>query len=97
VLARYSVAMVTEAEPSDSGGISTMTVANYRIYEIDPANHVTDDYSVVCRSDTAALAMASNGADNRAAAVDVWEGDRHVVRLDPVTPWNRLRRQWTSS
>jgi hypothetical protein len=72
-----------------------MTLANYRIYEIDATNRVMDDYSVMCRSDTAALAMASNGAESRAAAVDVWEGDRHVARLDPVTPWDRLRRQWT--
>jgi hypothetical protein len=74
-----------------------MTVAHYRIYEVDPADKVMDDYSVICRSDTAALAMASNGADTRAAAVDVWEGERHVARLDPVTPWHRLRRQWTSN
>jgi hypothetical protein len=32
---------------------------------------------------------------NRAAAVDVWESERHVARFDPVTPWQRLRRQWT--
>jgi hypothetical protein len=71
-----------------------MTVAHYRIYEPDPANQIMDGYSIMCRSDTAALAMASNGAENRAAAVDVWESERHVARLDPVTPWHRLRRQW---
>jgi hypothetical protein len=47
-----------------------MTVAHYRmIYELDPADQIMDGYSVMCRSDTAALAMASNGAENRAAAV----------------------------
>ena len=70
-----------------------MTVAHYRIYELDPADQIMDGYSVMCRSDTAALAMASNGAENRAAAVDVWESERHV---DPVTPWHQLRRQWTN-
>ena len=70
-----------------------MTVPRYRIYELDPADQIKDGYSVVCRSDTAALAMASNGAENRAAAVDVWESERHVARLDPVTPWHRLRRE----
>jgi hypothetical protein len=73
----------------------SMTVAHYRVYELDHADHILDGYSVMCRSDTAALAMASKGAENRAAAVGVWENRRHVGRLDPVTPWERLRRQWT--
>jgi hypothetical protein len=72
-----------------------MTVAHYRIYELDHTDRIMDGYSVMCRSDTAALAMASNGAENRAAAVEVWESERHVARLNPVTHWHRLRRQWT--
>ena len=72
-----------------------MTVMQYRIYELNSADRVVDDYSVMCRSDAAALAMASKGAENRAAAVEVWERTRHVARLDPVTPWELLRRQWT--
>jgi hypothetical protein len=71
-----------------------MTVAHYRINELDAADRVVDGYSVMCRSDTAALAMASKGAENRAAAVEVWEDTRHVARLDPVSPWHRLRSQW---
>ena len=71
-----------------------MTVGQYRIYELDPAGQIVDRYAVVCRSDTAALAMASNGAENQAAAVEVWEGSRRVARLDPVTPWERLRCHW---
>ena len=58
-----------------------MTVAHYRINELDAADRVVDGYSVMCRSDTAALAMASKGAENRAAAVEVWEDTRHVARL----------------
>ena len=72
-----------------------MSMAHYRIYELDPADQIMDGYSVMCRSDTAALAMASNCAENRAAAVEVWESERQVARLDRVTPWHRLRRQWT--
>ena len=53
-----------------------------------------DGYSVMCRSDAAPLAMANKGAEDRAAAVEVWENTRHVARLDPVTPWRRLRSQW---
>jgi hypothetical protein len=62
-------------------------VVHYHIYELDPADRIVDDYSVMCRSDTAALAMAGTAAESRAAAVEVWED-----RLDPVTPWERLRR-----
>jgi hypothetical protein len=35
-----------------------MTVAHYRIYELGLADHVVEGYSVMCQSDTAALAMA---------------------------------------
>jgi hypothetical protein len=71
-----------------------MSVAHYRIYELDSADHVVDGYSVICRSDSAALAMASKGAEDRVAAVEVWESSRRVARLHPVTPWDRLRGQW---
>ena len=49
-----------------------MTMGHYRINELDPADHIVDGYSVMCRSDRAALAMASKGAENHAAAVEVW-------------------------
>jgi hypothetical protein len=41
--------------------------------------------------------MASKGAEARAAAVEVWESGRRVARLDPVTPWHGLRREWAAS
>jgi hypothetical protein len=67
-----------------------MTAGFYRIYELDSADRVMDGYSVVCRSDSAALAMACSCAENRAAAVEVWESGRRVARLDctitPLTP-----------
>jgi hypothetical protein len=59
--------------------------------ELDYDNRAVDGYSAMCRSDTAALAMASKGAEDRAAAVEVWEDTRHVA---PITPWHRHRRQW---
>src|SRR4051812_24083105 len=74
-----------------------MTMARYCIYELDSADLIVNGYSVMCRSDAAALAMAS-GAGNRAAAVaavEVWESRRCVARLDPVTPWDRFRSQWS--
>ena len=71
-----------------------MTVAQYWINELDAVDRVVDGYYVMCRSDTAALTMASKGAEDRTAAVEVWENTRHVARLDPVSPWHRLRKQW---
>ena len=62
---------------------SSMSMAHYRIYELDPADQIMDGYSVMCRSDTAALAMASNCAENRAAAVEVWESERQVAPPRP--------------
>jgi len=50
-----------------------MTVAHYRINQLDAADRVVDGYSVMCRSDAAALAIASKAAENRVAAVEVWE------------------------
>jgi hypothetical protein len=38
-----------------------MTLAHYRIFELDSADRLMDGYSVMCRSDAAALAMACNG------------------------------------
>jgi hypothetical protein len=74
-----------------------MTVAQYRINELDAADRVVDGYSVICRSDAAALTMASKGAENRAAVVEVWESTRRVARPDLMTLWHRLRSQWTRS
>ena len=59
-----------------------------------PPTAIVDGYSVMCRSDTAALAMAGKVAENQLAMVEVWENTRHVARLDPVSPWHRLRSQW---
>jgi hypothetical protein len=74
-----------------------MTLAHYRINELDAADRMVDGYAVMCRSDAAALTMASRGAEDRAAAVEVWEGTRHVARLDLRTLWHRLRSRWTRS
>jgi len=70
-----------------------MSMNRYRVVEFDPRNHVVDDYMVICRSDASAMAMARACA--HVASVEVWEGERHVARVDPATPWDRLRHQWT--
>jgi hypothetical protein len=42
-----------------------MTVAHCRINELDAADRVVDGYSVMCRLDAAALAMAKQGCNGR--------------------------------
>jgi hypothetical protein len=61
-------------------------MALYRIYRLDPADHITDAYPVECRSDNVALNIAPR-VWQWAASVEVWEGSRRVARLAP----DRLR------
>jgi hypothetical protein len=65
------------------GRHSAITMGHYRIYELDSADHIGNGYSVVCRSDTGALAMANKGAESHTAAVEAWESNRRVARLYP--------------
>jgi len=77
-----------------------MAMAHYRVYELDSADHVLNGYSVVCRSDAAAMAAACKITEC-AAAVEVWESARCVAHLSaaqaPDDPWDRLREQWVGS
>jgi hypothetical protein len=74
-----------------------MTVAQYRITELDFFDRVVDSYSIICRSDAAAVPMATDSACNRAAAIEVWESTRRVARFKSVTPWDRVRSRWGGS
>ena len=58
-----------------------MTMVRYRVYELDPADRIVDDFTVICRSDASALAMARACA--HVASVEVWAGERQVARVDP--------------
>ena len=77
-----------------------MAMGHYRIYELDSADHIVNDYSVVCRSDAAAMAVACKITES-AAAVEVWESARCVAYLSAAQvaddPWDRLRREWVGS
>jgi hypothetical protein len=61
-------------------------MALYRIYRLDPADHITDAYPVECRSDDVAL-NAARRVWQWAASVEVWKDSRRVARLTP----DRLR------
>jgi hypothetical protein len=56
-------------------------MAEYRLYQLDAADHIVAGYSVLCFSDRAALAAARRLAE-RAPAVEVWQ---HTRCLGSVT------------
>jgi hypothetical protein len=58
-----------------------MAIAHYRIYELDPADHILAGYSLMCASDAAALFAACQLGEKRAVAVEVWESGRCVAHL----------------
>ena len=50
-------------------------MAEYRLYQLDAADHFVAGYSVHCVSDRAAMAAARRLAE-RAPAVEVWQNTR---------------------
>ena len=56
------------ASRKETGFVIKFKAPHYRIYELKADDSFMDGYSVICRSDTAALAMACEGAAGRAAA-----------------------------
>ena len=50
-------------------------MAQYRLYQLDAADHIVAGFSVHCISDRAALAAARRLAE-RATAVEVWQNTR---------------------
>jgi hypothetical protein len=57
-----------------------MTMVHYRIYELDSLDQIVDGYSVVCRSDAAAIVAACQ-LEECAAAVEVWARSHCIARL----------------
>jgi hypothetical protein len=63
-----------------------MAIANYRIYELDPADHILTGYTLVCGSDANALIAAHRLRDLRTTAVEVWESNRLIAHLSRSEP-----------
>ena len=51
-------------------------MAEYRLYQLDAADHIVAGHSVLCISDRAALAAARRLAEHASAAVEVWQSTR---------------------
>ena len=67
----------------------------YRIYELDPSDHITAGYHVECGSDAAALRTARALLD-RTAGVEVWKSACRVAQLGGEAKhlWPQLRSSW---
>jgi hypothetical protein len=55
-------------------------MAHYRIYALDPTDHIRAASDSECEDDEAALAQATT-IFPRAYAVEIWTGDRCVCRV----------------
>ena len=73
-------------------------MGHYRVYQLDPSDHVAAGFSIECPSDNAAISAGRNLLA-RSAGVEVWQGNRCVVHLEPTSPrlWDELRDEWMAS
>ena len=67
-------------------------MGHYRIYELDPSDHITAGYSVECGSDAAAMRAARTLLE-RSAGVEVWKSKHCIAHLSPEARllWDQLR------
>jgi len=70
-------------------------MGHYRIYQLDPSNHIAAGFSVECGSDAAAVRAARTLLE-RSDGVEVWKGDHRVAHLSPEVRhlWGQLRKGW---
>jgi len=73
-------------------------MGHYRIYQLDPSDHITAGFSVECGSDAAAMRAARTLLE-RSDGVEVWKGDHRVAHLNPEARqlWGGLRDGWMAS
>ncbi len=58
-------------------------MGHYRIYQLDPSDHIATGFSVECGSDAAAMHAARNLLE-RSAGVEVWKNNHLVAHLSVV-------------
>ena len=55
-------------------------MGHYRIYQLDPSDHITAGFSVECGSDAAAMRAARTLLE-RSAGVEVWKSNHRLAHL----------------
>ena len=70
-------------------------MGHYRIYQLDPSDHITAGFSVECGSDAAAMHAARTLLE-RSAGVEVWKSNNCIAHLSPEARllWDQLRKEW---
>ncbi len=73
-------------------------MGHYRIYQLDPSDHITAGFSVECGSDAAAMRAARTLLE-RSAGVEVWKSNHRLAHLSPEARqlWDQLREEWMAS
>jgi hypothetical protein len=73
-------------------------MGHYRIYQLDPSDHITAGFSVECGSDAAALRAARTLLD-RSIGVEVWKSANRLAHLSPEARrlWDQRRKAWLAS
>jgi hypothetical protein len=72
------------------------SMGHYRIYQLDPSDHITAGFSVECGSDAAAMRAARTLLE-RSAGVEVWKSSNCLAHLSPAgRGWAALRNPWSA-
>jgi hypothetical protein len=71
---------------------------HYRVYQLDPSDHITAGFSVECESDAAALRAARTLLE-RSAGVEVWKSTNCIAHLSPDARllWDQMPEEWMVS
>ena len=70
-------------------------MGHYRIYQLDPSDHITAGFSVECGSDAAAVRAARTLLE-RSAGVEVWKSANRLAHLslEAQPLWDQRREEW---
>ena len=73
-------------------------MGHYRIYQLDPSDHITAGFSVECGSDAAAMRAARTLLE-RSAGVEVWKSANCLAHLSSEARllWDQVRKEWMAS
>jgi hypothetical protein len=73
-------------------------MGHYRIYQLDPSDHITAGFSVECGSDAAAMRAARTLLE-RSDGVEVWKSTNCIAHLSREARllWDKQRKAWMAS
>ena len=93
---RRHTAIMTDATQVAAGRFGSM--GHYRIYQLDPSDHITAGFSVECGSDAAAMRAARTLLE-RSAGVEIWKSANRLAHLSPEARllWDQGREEWMAS